>query len=123
MFPETTHVVHNQAAARSDINEYTANTALVEAVEQFAPHADVQTLTEIGAHVATAEFQHAAEIVNTQIPQLHTHDRWGHRIDHIEFHPAYHDIIDTSLSFGSHSFAWTNDDVGANAERAARFAL
>ena len=123
MFPETTHVVHNQAAARSDINEYTANTALVEAVEQFAPHADVQTLTEIGAHVATAEFQHAAEIVNTQIPQLHTHDRWGHRIDHIEFHPAYHDIIGTSLSFGSHSFAWTNDDVGANAERAARFAL
>ena len=123
MFPETTHVVHNQAAARSDINEYTANPALGEAIQKFAPHADTQTLTEIGAHVGTTEFQHAAEIVNTQIPQLYTHDRWGHRIDHVEFHPAYHDIMRTSLSYKSHSFAWTNDAAGANAERAARFAL
>lgn len=122
-FPETTHAVDNQAEPRVDVNEYRANPALMEAVAQFAPHADVQTLTEIGTHVGTAEFQHAAEIVNTQTPQLHTHDRWGHRIDHVEFHPSYHDIIGTSLSYGSHSFAWTNDDDGANAERAARFAL
>ena len=123
MFPETTHVVHNQAAARSNINEFTANPALVEAVEVFAPHADSKVLQDIGAHVGTAEFQQAAETVNTQIPQLHTHDRWGHRIDHVEFHPGYHDIMRASLNYGNHSFAWTNDVVGANTERAARFAL
>lgn len=115
-FPETTHVVHNQSAARSDINEFTANPALVDAVRTFVPRAVTTTLSDIGAHVGTAAFQHAAEIVNTQTPQLHTHDRWGHRIDHVEFHPAYHDIMAASLSYGSHSFAWTNDHDGANAE-------
>lgn len=122
-FPETTHSVDNQPAAREDVNEYTANPALVEAVGVFAPHADEHALDEIGAHVGTAEFQQAAHLVNAEPPQLHTHDRWGHRIDHVEFHPAYHDIMRTSLGYGSHSFAWTNDVVGANAERAARFAL
>ena len=122
-FPESTHAVQNQAAARIGMNEYTTNPALVEAVEVFAPHADTQSLEDIGARVGTAEFQHAAETVNTQTPQLHTHDRWGHRIDHVEFHSAYHDIMRSSLRYGSHSFAWTHDVVGANAERAARFAL
>ncbi|HEY4556702.1 MAG TPA: acyl-CoA dehydrogenase family protein, partial [Enteractinococcus sp.] len=120
-FPETTHTVQNQAEPRVNVNEYRANPALVEAVEAYAPEADAHVLDEIGTHVGTAAFQHAAETVNTQIPELHTHDRWGHRIDHVEFHPAYHDIMRTSLNYGTHSLGWTKP--GANAERAARFSL
>ncbi|MDN6358357.1 acyl-CoA dehydrogenase family protein [Yaniella sp.] len=80
-------------------------------------------LSEIGAHVGAEAFQQQAEIVNTQTPELQTHDRWGNRIDHVEFHPAYHEIMRASLSYGNHSYAWTNDEEGANADRAARFSL
>src|SRR5690625_1516557 len=122
-FPETTHTVQNQAEPRVNIHEYRKNQALVEAVATYAPNAATATLDEIGEHVGTEAFQHAAEIVNTQIPVLHTHDRWGHRIDHVEFHSAYHDIMREALSYGAHSFAWTHAGAGANAERAARFSL
>jgi len=122
-FVETTHTVTNQPTARVDINEYTTNQALVEAVSAFAPQADTQVLAEIGAHVGTEAFQRQAEIVNTQIPQLQSHDRWGNRIDHVEFHPGYHEIMRASLSYGNHSYAWTHDVEGANADRAARFSL
>src|SRR5699024_12760137 len=120
-FPETTHAVQNQAEPRVNVNEYQANAALIDAVTAYAPEADVHVLDEIGAHVGTEEFQHAAEAVNTQTPELHTHDRWGHRIDHVEFHPAYHDIMAAALNYGSHSLGWTKP--GANAGRAARVSL
>lgn len=122
-FPETTHAVINQPAPRVDVNEYAANPALLESVAAFAPHADTQVLYTLGARVGTATFQRDAQIVNSQTPVLQTHDRWGRRIDHVEFHPAYHDIMRDSLSYGSHSFAWTNVTDGANADRAARFSL
>src|SRR5690625_3948479 len=120
-YPETTHSVDNQPAARDDVNEYTANPPLVEVGGAFTPHADEHAVDEIGAHVGTAEFQQAAHLVNAEPPQLPAHDRWGHRIDHVEFHPAYHDIMRTSLGYGTHSLGWTKP--GANAERAARFSL
>lgn len=122
-FVEITHAVTNQPTPRVDVNEYTANQALVEAVAAFAPQADTNVLSEIGAHVGAEAFQQQAEIVNTQTPELQTHDRWGNRIDHVEFHPAYHEIMRASLSYGNHSYAWTNDEEGANADRAARFSL
>jgi putative acyl-CoA dehydrogenase len=122
-FPEATHAVQNQAEPRVNVNEYRVNPALIEAVAAYAPEADGPVLDEIGAHVGTAAFQRDAEIVNTQTPVLHTHDRWGHRIDHVEFHPAYHGIMRDALSYGAHSFAWTHAGAGANAERAARFSL
>lgn len=72
MFPQTNHPVYNQAAPRVDINEYPANPALVEAVKAFPPHADARVFAEIGAHIWTADFQHASAVVNPQVPQLHT---------------------------------------------------
>lgn len=122
-FPETTHSVTNQPAPRVEINEYTANSALMESVAAFAPDADDQVLKTIGAHVGTEAFQRDAQIVNTQTPVLQSHDRWGQRIDHVAFHPAYHDIMRDSLGYGNHSFAWQNTGQGANADRAARFSL
>lgn len=121
MFPETTHEVRNPAEPRIDVNEYRANPALIEAVATYAPNAATSTLDEIAERVGSEPFQQAAETVNTQTPVLHTHDRWGHRIDHVEFHPAYHDIMSDALTNGAHSFGWTHDN--ANAERAARFSL
>ena len=118
-----THIVTNQAAPRVDIDEYSANVALVDAVRTFAPQADSAELERIGRLVGSADFQHDADLANTITPQLQTHDRWGNRIDHVEFHPAYHRIMRDDLATGSHSLAWTAPGPGANVERAARFML
>lgn len=127
-----THTVFNQSAPRVDINEYTANTALTEAVSAFAPTASTQStpstaatdqLTAIGAEVGTASYQHDAELANTITPVHHSHDRWGNRVDEIEFHPAYHRIMGYSINQGLHTSAWADPGPGANVHRTAGFML
>ena len=118
-----THEVFNQAPPRRDINEFSLNTALVEAVDTFAPAASLSELERIGGLVGSADFINDARLANEHGPELKTHDEWGNRIDAIEFHPAYHRIIGDALASGAHSHAWTNPGPGANPERAARFML
>lgn len=119
----TTHTVFNQAPPRRDVNEFTLNTALVDAVDRYAPSASKADLERIGALVGSAEIINDARLANEHGPQLRTHDEWGNRIDDIEFHPSYHRIINEALKNGAHSHAWTNPGPGANADRAARFML
>ncbi|SMY12649.1 acyl-CoA dehydrogenase family protein [Brevibacterium jeotgali] len=118
-----THTVLNQSAPRIDVDEYTSNTALVDAVTALAPQADADELGRIGRLVGSESFQRDAAVAHRITPQLSTHDRWGHRVDDVEFHPGYHRIIDDALSAGAHSHAWAHPGPGANVERAARFML
>ncbi|SDS81677.1 putative acyl-CoA dehydrogenase [Brevibacterium sandarakinum] len=118
-----THEVFNQAPPRRDINEFSLNTALVEAVDTYAPHASTAELERIGGLVGSADFINDARLANEHGPELKTHDEWGNRIDAIEFHPAYHRIISDALRSGAHSHAWAHPGPGANADRAARFML
>lgn len=119
----TTHTVFNQSAPRVDLNEFTTNTALQDAVAVFAPDADTARLGGIGAEVGSASYQHDAELANTITPLHRSHDRWGHRVDEVEFHPGYHRIMGQSIGWGLHTSAWANPRPGANAERAAAFML
>lgn len=98
--PHRTHTVLNQSAPRTDVNEFTLDTVLSEGVRRH--HADWATgeLTDIGALVGSATFQHDAELANTIIPELKTFDRWGNRIDEVEYHPAYHRIISAAVAHG-----------------------
>jgi putative acyl-CoA dehydrogenase len=119
----TTHEVVNQSPPRVDVDEYDLNPALQEAVGTFAPAAATGRLHEIGRHVSTGEYQHDAELANTLTPVHHAHDRWGNRVDEIEFHPSYHRIMEYSVSHGLHTSAWADPGPGANVERAAGFML
>ena len=118
-----THEVANQAPARTGIDEFAANPALVDAVAAFAPTADTGKLHRIGRHVGTAEYQDNAQLANTVTPRHHPFDRWGNRVDDIEFHPAYHEIMGYSITEGLHTSAWAHPGAGANVERAAGFYL
>lgn len=116
-----THEVFNQAPARVDVNEFTSHTALVEAVNVYGAGWAADALTEAGALVGRADFQRDAELANTITPELHTHDRWGNRIDDIEFHPAYHRIIGDAIAHGAHTSCWSEPRAGAHVARAAMF--
>ena len=58
---------------------------------------------------------------NENPPKLRTHDRYGHRIDEVEFHPAWHKLMDVAVSHGLHSLPWTEPRPGGHVARAAAF--
>ncbi|MFC0315134.1 acyl-CoA dehydrogenase family protein [Gordonia phosphorivorans] len=116
-----THDVFNQAPPRIDVNEYTSHVALTEAVEVYGGGWAAEALTEAGALVGRADFQRDAELANTLTPKLVSHDRWGHRIDDVEFHPAYHRIIGDAIAHGAHTSCWSDPRDGAHVARAAMF--
>lgn len=117
----TTHDVFNQAPARTGVNEYTSHVALTEAVDVYGGGWATDQLAAAGALVGQADFQRDAELANTILPKLISHDRWGHRIDDIEFHPAYHRIIGDAIAHGAHTSCWSDPRDGAHVARAAMF--
>ena len=54
---------------------------------------------------------------------LHRYDRFGHRIDIVEYHPAYHALMTEAVAGGLHAAPWADDRPGAHVVRAARFAV
>src|SRR5882672_11842979 len=58
---------------------------------------------------------------NSNPPRLRTHDRFGHRIDEVEFHPAWHRLMEVAIGHGLHALPWRDPRAGAHAARAAAF--
>jgi putative acyl-CoA dehydrogenase len=63
--------------------------------------------------------QELARQANRNLPELRTHDRWGRRIDQIEFHPAWHELMTLAMRDEFHSLCWTKPKPGAQVARAA----
>lgn len=119
----STHAVTNQAPPRIDIDEFATNVPLVDAVNHYDAAWALPQLHQVGQHVGTVQFQHDAELANTFEPVLHAFDRYGNRIDEVEYHPAYHRIIGAAIESGAHTSAWAEPKPGANVARAAAFML
>jgi len=73
----------------------------------------------LGAAAGEAEWQEHAYLANKHEPVLKSHDRFGHRIDAVEFHPSYHALMGLAFGSGVHSLAWTANRPGAHTARAA----
>ena len=115
-----THDVFNQAGALADYNAYTDDTPLVEAVKVFGADWAGETLRRAGANVGSEKVQYLARQANRHLPELKTHDRFGNRVDVVEFHPAYHELMGLIYGDETHSFAWTHQDkAGAQVARGA----
>ena len=121
--PRTTHEVTNQAPPRTDLNEFTSNPVLGEAVATFGAAWAESDLEEIGALVGSGYFQEDARLAHSSPPVLHTHDRWGHRIDEVEYHPGYHRVLGAAIGHGAHTSAWARPRPGAHVARAVAFML
>ncbi|HEY0824103.1 MAG TPA: isovaleryl-CoA dehydrogenase, partial [Ramlibacter sp.] len=103
---DLTHEVFNQPEPLVDYNLFETNRPLRDAVKFNAPGLDTAPLRELGALAGTAEMQANARLANTFTPQLRTHDRFGHRIDEVEFHPGYHALMSAAVQAGLHGTPW-----------------
>ncbi|WP_028008349.1 isovaleryl-CoA dehydrogenase [Solimonas flava] len=114
-----THSVDNQAPPLVDYNAYLTDPALREAVAREGGGWAEAHLSAYGA-VAGGELIALGFAANENKPKLKTYDRYGHRIDEVEFHPSYHRVMQLGMQYGVHAFAWRNaDKAGAHVARAA----
>ncbi|MBE7418486.1 MAG: acyl-CoA dehydrogenase family protein [Ideonella sp.] len=115
-----THEVTNQVTPFGDVNLFDSDTALRDALRFNAPQLDTGALSTLGAFAGSAATIEHARLANLYTPVLHTHDRVGHRIDQVEFHPSYHVLLGGALRHGLHGTPWSRGP-GAHLERAAGF--
>ena len=101
-----THVVENQASPARDFNAFTGDVVLSEAIAREAPWA-VPRCSVLGALAGAEEVQEAARLANKYVPELKTHDRYGNRIDWVDFHPSWHQLMGLAYRSEVHSLAWT----------------
>ncbi|MDT0396244.1 MULTISPECIES: acyl-CoA dehydrogenase family protein [Streptomyces] len=118
----TTHTVTNQAPPLVQYDVFRADRVLVEAVER---HLDPDVLDEglselsgLGLTAGSAQVQEWGVLANENPPALRTHDRYGHRIDEVDFHPSWHRLLGKGVSAGL-TAAW--DRPGGHVRRAAAF--
>ena len=100
-----THDVTNQTPAMTGSNAFQSDPLLLRLAGDVAG-ASMRDYDLLGRFVRTQEAQDLARLANTQLPVLKTHDRQGHRIDQVDFHPAYHALMRRSISAGLHSSIW-----------------
>ena len=114
-----THEVTNQAPSMAGRNLFTDHAALVEGLEREGAGWAHDRLVSTGATWGSGEVAEWARQANENPPVLRTHDRYGHRIDEVDFHPAWHSLMKLSSESGAHSLPWTEPRAGAHVARTA----
>src|SRR5215469_4622625 len=115
-----THEVLNQVPLLSGY-DVAADPALLSALEREGGGWATDEIHELGARAGAAETQELARLANVNRPELRTHDARGHRIDEVEFHPSWHQLLTTAVTHGLHAAPWADQRDGAHVARAAKF--
>ncbi|WP_411879274.1 acyl-CoA dehydrogenase family protein [Polaromonas sp. YR568] len=101
-----THEVFNQPAPLADYNLFATNRPLRDALKFNAPALDTAELGRLGAALGSSAMQAHARLANVHGPVLHSHDRFGRRVDQVEFHPSYHELMKLATGSGLHGTPW-----------------
>ena len=118
--PGVTHEVLNQPPPLEGYNLFTTDRALDESLARAGGAWARERAVAFGETLGGAP-REWGRLANASPPILRTHDRWGHRVDEIEFHPAWHDLMRTSVANELHALPWRDPRPGAHAARAALF--
>ncbi len=122
-FMANTHEVENQPQPLENYNLYLADTALQSAVEREGASWAFSDLIAFGELAGQRESIERGFQANKYQPELRTHDRYGHRIDQVDFHPSYHQLMTTAIEHGLHASPWSDPKPGAHVARAAKYYL
>ncbi|HEV7933865.1 MAG TPA: acyl-CoA dehydrogenase family protein [Actinomadura sp.] len=115
-----THEVFNQVPPLVD-HDTSDDPALLDGLEREGAGWAAEEVRELGRLAGTAQAQEWGRQANEHPPVLRTHDRYGNRVDEVEFHPAWHELMRTAVGHGLHATPWAQDREGAHVARAAKF--
>jgi putative acyl-CoA dehydrogenase len=107
-----THEVTNQPSPLEDVNLYASDAILTSACAWSGATLYADRLSGFGARVGSAEAQALCAQANRVVPTFLPYDRFGQRIDEVEFHPAYHQLMALGLEAGVSGAAWNVPEAG-----------
>ncbi|WP_347332519.1 acyl-CoA dehydrogenase family protein [Marinimicrobium locisalis] len=114
-----THEVFNVPPALEDYDAYSEDIALQEAVKAGGACGSESELHREGRDLGSSEWIQCGFEANAHPPELQSHDRWGHRLDRVSYHPSYHRLMAKAIGLGLHSAPWRVPGEGAHVRRAA----
>ncbi len=116
-----THEVTNQVPELHDYNIFTTDIALADGVRREQADWHRENLIRFGAELGSEEVLRLGDLANRHVPELNTHDRLGNRIDRVEFHPSWHELLRLLRREGLHALPWMQPRAGAHVARAAGY--
>jgi putative acyl-CoA dehydrogenase len=119
--PWQTHTVLNQVPPLVDVDVFSNNLPLVEATAREGAGWVIERAAQLGRFVGGEPQQLWGRQANENKPVLRTFDRYGHRIDEVEFHPAWHKLMRLGVENELHSLPWTSAEPGVHTARAALY--
>ncbi|MGC2372487.1 MAG: acyl-CoA dehydrogenase family protein [Solirubrobacteraceae bacterium] len=118
-----THTVANQAPPLQDVDVFASNLPLVEATRREGAEWIAERASELGKIVGAVGGPQDlwGPQANENKPVLRTHDRYGNRIDEVEFHPAWHKLMKMGVEHELHALPWRSEQPAAHTARAALY--
>ncbi|WP_328441906.1 DNA alkylation response protein [Streptomyces sp. NBC_00444] len=113
-----THDVTNQPPALAPYDA-SDDPALLEGLRREGAGWAEEGLRRLGLRAGSAEAQEWGELANRYEPELRTHDRYGNRIDEVDFHPSWHHLMRVAVTEGLAATPWAEDRPGAHVARTA----
>jgi putative acyl-CoA dehydrogenase len=114
-----THQVFNQPKPYGGYNVFLRDHALREGLKRESAEWAVSRLEQLGAELSEPETIRHGYLANRYIPELHTHDNYGHRINEVHFHPSWHELMRLGRRHEVHSLPWRNGRPGSHVARTA----
>ncbi|WP_448614859.1 acyl-CoA dehydrogenase family protein [Modestobacter sp. URMC 112] len=107
-----THEVTNQAPPLTGHDPIAGDVVLAEACRRHAGPDTLASLADLGRLAGSDQAQEWGRLANENPPRLRTHDRYGHRVDEVEFHPAWHQLMDAAVRHGLAGAPWADAAAG-----------
>jgi putative acyl-CoA dehydrogenase len=116
-----THEVFNQASPLAGYNVYEADAVLREAVRREGADWAEERISSVGALAGSERLIELGAAANENPPRLRTHDRYGNRVDWVDFHPSWHELMSIAVGNELHASPWKDPRPGAHVARGAAF--
>ncbi|MBP2230905.1 putative acyl-CoA dehydrogenase [Azospirillum agricola] len=113
----STHTVLNQAQPASGFNAFSGDAVLRAAIDREAPWA-ADRCAALGAVAGDEAVQELARLANRHLPELKTHDRFGNRVDWVDFHPSWHQLMSLAWKHEVPTLAWRTNQKNGHVARA-----
>ncbi len=120
---QTGQSVENQAPPLEETNLFDSDLCLSEAVAACGGGNRAARLGRLGSRLGSAEVLEWGRQANRYPPELKTHDRFGERINEVEFHPAWHELMALGMAAEVHARPWNDESAGSHVERSASLFL
>ncbi len=116
-----THEVNNQSPILENINLFELDKALQKILRSSSGSWGESEVHAFGEKMGSSQWIEKGKLANVNPPILKSHDVKGYQIDMVDFHPAYHDLMELGVSNNLHAQPWNSDKKGAHLVRMAKY--